>query len=78
MSKVKNLNVKKLNKVSGGGVINLMSNPRFSKYLEEGILPDGVSEVQIEQEMNFAEHVFDKGYITPTEKTKLNGLGFNI
>ena len=78
MSKAKNLKEKQLNQVSGGGVINFMSNPRYANFLRDGKLPDGVSEDQMMKEIHFVEHVFDKGYITPDEKTRLNGLGFKI
>ena len=78
MSKGKNLKEKELNKVSGGGVINLMSNPRYADFLRDGKLPAGVSEDQMMKEIHFVEHVFDKGYMTPSDKKRLVSLGFKM
>ena len=72
MVKGQYLKDKQLNKVSGGGVINLMNSDYFADYIKYGILPPDVTEEKMLEDMNFAEHVFDKGNITPKEKETFN------
>lgn len=78
MAKEKNLKDKQLNKVSGGGVINLYKNKAFADFLDYGTLPEGVTEKKMLEDIHFAEHVFDKGYMTPDDKKRLIALGFKM
>lgn len=78
MAKEKNLKDKQLNKVSGGGVINLYKNEAFADFLDHGTLPEGVTEKKMLEDIHFVDHVFDKGYMTPDDKKRLIALGFEM